>query len=163
MSVAIAIDLLVAGLLVATIAYAAVLNRRLSQLRGGSAQMERSINEFHQATTRAESGLMALKEIAGRSDLDIVGQLQSLTKLHDGLEFLVARAEQESARLEDLIRAGRGRAASASPGLARGPAPESGLDAELFGDPKNTPDGAWPQPRREPKATSNSAAMQELR
>lgn len=155
MSVAIAIDLLVAGLLVATIAYAAVLNRRLSQLRGGSAQMERSINEFHQATTRAESGLMALKEIAGRSDLDIDGQLQSLTKLHDGLEFLVARAEQESARLEDLIRAGRGRAASASP--------ESGLDAELFGDPKNTPDGAWPQPRREPKATSNSAAMQELR
>ena len=65
MSLAIALDFIVAGLLVATIAYAIVLNRRLSQLRGGSAQMERSMNDFYQATMRAESGVTALREVAG--------------------------------------------------------------------------------------------------
>ncbi len=139
MSIAVAIDLLVAGLLVATIAYAVVLNRRLGQLRDGGAQMEQLTNEFHQATSRAEAGLTALKEVAGRSDTDIAGQLESLTKLHGELEFLVARAEAEGAKLEDLIREGRGRTASVSSGSASRLMPDSGLDEELFGDPKSTP------------------------
>jgi len=163
MSVAIAIDLLVAGLLVATIAYAVVLNRRLGQLRDGSAQMERLIADFYQATTRAESGVMALKEVAGRSDTDVTGQLESLTKLHDELEFLVARAEEEGAKLEDLIREGRGRTASVSPVATSRLAPDSGLDAELFGDPKNTPGSGQSQRTAQAAPTSNSAAIQELR
>ena len=139
MSVAVALDLLVAGLLVATIAYAIVLNRRLGQLRGGSAQMEQLINDFYQATTRAESGVTALKEVAGRSDSEITEQLGALTKIRDELDFLVARADAQIVRLEDLIREGRGPAAKVSPGPARGLAPDAGLDAELFGDPEPNP------------------------
>jgi hypothetical protein len=163
MSIALAVDLLVAGLLVATIAYAVVLNRRLGQLRDGGAQMERLINDFYQATTRAESGLMALKEAAGSSDTDVTGQLDSLAKLHDELEFMVARAEAESAKLEHLIREGRGQTTSVSTGATRRQAPDSGLDAELFGGPENMSGGGQPQ-RPEPVApTPKSAAFQELR
>jgi hypothetical protein len=160
MSIALAVDLLVAGLLVATIAYAVVLNRRLGQLRDGGAQMERLINDFYQATTRAESGLMALKEAAGSSD---TGQLESLAKLQDELDFLVTRAEEEGAKLENLIREGRSRTASVSPGATRRQAPDSGLDAELFGGPENMSGGGQPQ-RPEPVApTPKSAVFQELR
>lgn len=163
MSLAIAIDLLVAGLLVATIAYAVVLNRRLSQLRDGGGQMERMINDFYQATTRAEAGLTALREVTGRPDSEILKQVESLTKLHDELEFLVARAGEESARLEDLIRDGRGRTAPALPGATGRTAPDSGLDAELFGDPNTASGSGRPQPRRARQAAANPAVIQELR
>ena len=135
MTMAIALDLLVAGLLVATIAYAIVLNRRLSQLRGGSEQMERMIADFYQATTHAEASLTALKDLTGRNEGDIAGQLNSLTGVRDELEFLVSRAESEGARLEALIREGRDRPGRKSSGAAAGLAPDSGLDAELFGAP----------------------------
>lgn len=139
MSVAVALDILVAGLLVATIAYAVVLNRRLGQLRGGSAKMEQLINDFYQATTRAESGVTALKEVAERSDSEITEQLGALTKIRDELDFLVARADTQIVRLDDLIREGRGPAAKVSPGAASGLAPDAGLDAELFGDSESNP------------------------
>jgi hypothetical protein len=113
MSVPVALDLLVAGLLVATIAYAIILNRRLSQLRGGAEQMARLVSDFYQATARAESGVSALKEVAGRNDSEILEQLQSMQKLRDELEYLVERAE----------------------GHAAASAPDAGLDAELFADP----------------------------
>ncbi len=165
MSMVTALDLLVVGLLMATIAYAVVLNRRLGQLRDGRADMERLINDFYQATTRAESGVMALKEAAGISDTDAIGKLDSLTKVHNELEFLVARAERESTKLEGLIREGRGRNAKASPTTTRVDASTSGLDAELFGDPKNVPGSGQPLSQRasRPAATSISAAIQELR
>lgn len=165
MSVAIAIDLLVAGLLVATIAYAVVLNRRLGQLRDGSAQMEKLIGDFYQATARAESGAMALKEAAGLSDTDVTGQLESLAKSQDELEFLVSRAEAESTKLEDLIREGRGRTASVAPVAPVAPgrlAPDSGLDAELFGDPKNTAGSGLSQRTTRAAPASKSAAIREL-
>ena len=165
MSAGLALDLLVAGLLVATIAYAVVLNRRLIQLRGGSAQMERLINEFHQATTRAESGVTALKEVAGRSDTEITEQLDSLIKVRDELEYLVSRAEAESGRLDGLIREGRGLTAQHSTAATDRLATDAGLDAELFGEPEIMPDDVdrpLPQPAGPTTLTSIRAALQEL-
>lgn len=167
MSIAVALDLLVAGLLVATIAYAIVLNRRLTQLRDGSAQMERLINDFYQATTRAESGVTALKEVTGRGDTGIIEQLESLSILRDELEFLVARAEAQGVRLEDLIRDSSGPTAKVSPDTATDLALGTGLDAKLFGDPEVTPgSGSRPQPKPTSSAaalTPNWSALQELR
>lgn len=136
MSIPVALDLLVAGLLVATIAYAIILNRRLSQLRGGSEQMERLVSDFYQATTRAESGVSALKDFAERNDSGILEQLESMQKLRDELEYLVERAERQGARLEDKISSER-KPAGKLPAGATGLAPDAGLDAELFGDPDN--------------------------
>lgn len=148
MTIAMILDLVVAGLLVATIAYAIILNRRLAELRGGSAQMERLINDFYHATTRAESGVTALREATEHSDDGIIGQLESLTKLRDELEFLVSRAETQCAQLDGQIRQGRDDpvakilaelAESETPvGQAVSKmAPDTDLDTELFGAPSS--------------------------
>ena len=139
MSAMIALDVLVAGLLAATIGYAVVLNRRLRQLRDGRDQMERLIADFRQATTRAEVGLTALKETAGQTDGGVLAQLDSVRTVRDELEFLIGRAEAESARLEDAIRRGRATAGSSAPDRTAALAPDAGLDAELFGAPPHTP------------------------
>lgn len=136
MSIPVALDLLVAGLLMATIVYAIVLNRRLIQLRGGREQMERMISDFYQATALAESGVSALKEVAGRSDTEITVQLESMTKLRDELEYLVERAEAQSGRLDGVIREGRRATANSSPAARTSLAADAGLDAELFADPQ---------------------------
>ena len=136
MSGAVALDLLVAGLLMATIVYAIVLNRRLSQLRGGSEHMERLINDFSRATALAESGVSALKEVAGRSDTEITEHLESMVKLRDELEYLVERAEAQSARLDGVNRDGRRPATKPSPPATTALPPDAGLDAELFADPQ---------------------------
>jgi hypothetical protein len=164
MSVAVTLDIFVAGLLVATIAYAIVLNRRLSQLRGGREQMERLINDFYQATTRAESGVTALKEAAGSSDTEIIGQLESLAKLRDELDFLVGRAEAQGDRLEELVRDGRGLTGPAVSGSAKTLAPDAALDAELFGVSEVTAGAGDPGQRpSRPAPASNSAEQKEIR
>ena len=134
MNIPVALDLLVAGLLVATIVYAIILNRRLSQLRGGSEHMECLINDFYEATALAESGVSALKEVAGRSDTEITEQLESMTKLRDELEYLIERAEAQSVRLGGVVRDGRRPAAKSSPAANVAVPPDAGLDAELFAD-----------------------------
>ncbi len=164
MSLAIALDLLVAGLLVATIGYAVVLNNRLRQLRSGRAEMERLINEFYQATTRAESGVSALKEVAALGDTEIGGQLESLTKLRDELETLVARAEVQSARLQET--ANLSVAPSPTPGPRKattGLPPDDGLDAELFANPDSGASGATRRRASHDFARPKSAMAQGMR
>jgi hypothetical protein len=164
MSVAVALDILVAGLLVATIAYAIILNRRLGQLHGGREQLERVINDFYQATTRAELGATALKEAAGQSDTEVLEQLESLTNLRNELDFLVTRAETQSARLEEIIGQSRGPAAQAPTGSATGVAPDAALDAELFGVTENKFGlGDRRQHEPEPLPKSTSSAFEALR
>ncbi len=60
-------DALIAVLLVATIGYAAVLNRKLGVLRDAKSEMEALIASFSESTERAGSGVELLKQEAGRS------------------------------------------------------------------------------------------------
>lgn len=163
MSAAFVLDILVAALLVATIAYAVVLNRRLSQLRGGREQMERLISDLYQATTHAEAGVSALREATSGGDSGFVGQLDSLTKLRDELDFLVGRAEAQSARLEELIGESRGQAAPPRSDPASIRTPDAALDDELFGGPDSAAE-AGEHPQQAPASSSiwNLAAREEL-
>lgn len=154
MSVAVLLDIFVSVLLVITIVYAFILNRKLTNLRNGTSHMEKVVKDFYQATTRAESSLTALREVAGNGGADLAHQVDKMVQLRDELAFLVERADSQGAQLERLIREGRDAAGAAPADQRRDTAPAShpdaDLDAELFGPPAET-------------ASTGPQAVQEVR
>lgn len=122
MTVAFLLDILVACLLVATIAYAAVLNRKLGRLRSGKAELEALLASFQQATVRAEASISALRTYADASHDDVEEKRTTIKGLRDDIDFLVSRASEQADRLEALIRQGRDREGTKARGA-------DGLDA----------------------------------
>ena len=107
MTVAIALDLLVATLLIATIAYAFLLNRKLARLRADRAAFGKMLKDFTVATQRAESGVALLQRTAATSAAELDSKRDGAVALRDDLEFLVGRAEEQANRLDGLISRGR--------------------------------------------------------
>ncbi len=97
------LDILVAILLVATICYAMVLNRKLESLRRGKEEMERLAASFGEATIRADENIGKLRETATELQKGI-GNAQSL---HDDLVFLIERGDKVADHLEETVREAR--------------------------------------------------------
>lgn len=104
MTFALLLDLLIAVLLVITISYAVVLNRKLSLVRRDKASLERLANSFTQATGRAEESIGKLKQTAE----SLRERMEKAQALRDDLVFLVERGTGAADRLEELVRETRG-------------------------------------------------------
>jgi hypothetical protein len=105
--VGIFVDLTIVTLLIVTIAFAAVLNRRLAVWRRDRAEFERIIAQFNQAAARAEGGVERLKvasEQTGKTLQQLVTKGQSL---RDDLAYLVERAEPLADRMTEGVRFAR--------------------------------------------------------
>jgi hypothetical protein len=105
MGIDLALNLVLATLLVAVIVYAWRLHKRLGTWRDGKADLERTIKEFSAAATRAEAAIADLKiagEAAGRLLED---QTRKAVALKDDLEYVVARAPPIADRATDGARA----------------------------------------------------------
>lgn len=102
--VSLLLDGLVAVLLIATVAYAALLNRRLGALRKGKEELREVVDSFNGAMARVESGLAKVKK-AG----DPTGALEELVAearvLRDELTFLLDRGGALADRLEKSTKA----------------------------------------------------------
>ena len=97
-------DAAIVVLLVATIAYAAILDRKLSALRDGKQEMERLVGGLTAALAQAENGLAELKgaaEHTGRNLQQAIGKGNSLA---DDLVFLIDRAGNLADRMERLAK-----------------------------------------------------------
>jgi len=131
MTAGLALDGLIALLLVATIVYAAMLNRRLQNIRNGRAELEATIAEFAQATARAEAGVARLRQHAESETAELDRRLERARAAVDELGFLVERAEALGGRLEAGIRGARDRPAppAAAPSA---PEPATGAEDELL-------------------------------
>jgi hypothetical protein len=128
-------DAIVAALLVATISYAAVLNRRLSVLRGDRAKLEELVQGLTVAAQRAEAGVTGLREAAEDLGRSLERKIEQAKSLRDDLTYMLERGSGIADRLEGTIRARRDgepeprpakpqlAAASAEPRLAPGAAP----------------------------------------
>ncbi len=104
---ALALDLLVVGLLIGTMVYAAILNRRLAALRGDREAMCTLIAEFGAAADRAREATEALHALGNdtASRLDLLNREASA--LGDTLDVLSKRGDAVAARLDGaLARAG---------------------------------------------------------
>lgn len=114
MSVELLINIVVICLLVPTIIFAVILNKRLEILRNSRADLGRLIEAFNDATTRAESGIPRLKQAADSAGSQLKDQIQKAQTLRDDLAFMIERADMVVARLENSMRSAP-RAAEASP------------------------------------------------
>lgn len=117
------IDALIALLLVATIAYAAVLNRKLGVLRDAKSEMEALIVSFSESTERAGSGVESLKQEAGRSGKALQNKVETARGLVDDLGFLIETGTRLAERLDGGVGAARAK-------------PAAGLEAERAPAPR---------------------------
>ena len=105
MSIELIINIVVICLLVPTIVFAVVLNKRLEILRNSRADLGRLIEAFNDATTRAESGIPRLKQAADSAGGLLRDQIQKAQTLRDDMAFMIERADAIVRRLDDSMRA----------------------------------------------------------
>jgi len=163
------VDIFLAVLLLITIGYAVVLNKRLGTLRRDKVQLEKLSVSFGASTVRAEESIEKLMTTA-----DILqDKMQSAQGLRDDLAFLIDRGGQAADKLEDLVRESRNTVGVGSPSLhdksiqnsGRGPLtdpePPKVGPRPLMADPINAPGSDTVAPKLEGREL-RSEAEQEL-
>jgi hypothetical protein len=103
------VDLTIVTLLIVTIAFAAVLNRRLSGWRQDRTQFERVIAQFNEAASRAETGVERLKAASEQTGKTLQQAVTKGQSLRDDLAYLIERAEPLADRITGSVRAARTR------------------------------------------------------
>ena len=152
MTLSLFLDVIVAVLLVATIVYAAMLNRRLAGLRSNKAELEALIHSFGEACARAEAGVKTLRTATDEATR-LQQYLDRSQALRDDLSFLLDRGSNLADRLEGGVRSARtevqGRPA---PAPSHAPAAEAEPAGGRFGRPGGRPGGAEPRGMDAPSA-----------
>ncbi len=97
------LDILVAGLLVITISYAVMLNRRLRVMRQDKSDLEKLASKFADSTIRAEESITHLRKTAN----ELKSRIDAAQHLRDDLAFLIDRGASTADRLEEDVRAAR--------------------------------------------------------
>ena len=104
MSVELLVNIIVILLLIPTIIFALLLNKRLEILRNSRADLGRLIEAFNDATTRAESGIPRLKQAADSAGAQLKEQIRQAQTLHDDIAFMLERAESVVSKLDSEVR-----------------------------------------------------------
>lgn len=127
MTASLVLDGLIAVLLVATIAYCALLSRKLQALRRNNDELRRVIASFDAATAKAEAGVARLKETGDAIGEALQEQMDEARARYDELAFLADRAEKLASALEpQASRPRRPSAPRRTEGAAKGPGKGSG-------------------------------------
>lgn len=103
MGFSLVLEILVAGLLVVTISYTVMLNRRLRTMRQDKLALEKLAAKFVDSTVRAEESITRLKATAD----ELKERIDRAQSLRDDLAFLTERGGSAADRLESLVREAR--------------------------------------------------------
>ena len=95
------LDVAIILLLVPTIIYAVILNRRLSALRNSKDELAKVVSSFNEATMRAEAGIPKLKKATLEANNALQERVEKAHTLRDDLAFMIERAEETADRLEE--------------------------------------------------------------
>ena len=103
------LDTLVIILLMATIVYAAILSRRLSQLRRHRKDLDSAIRSLAEAAARADNGVKGLKKTAEETGARLQSQIDRANALRDELALLLDAGDTMAERLgaSDLTQEAR--------------------------------------------------------
>ena len=99
----VALDLLVVGLLAATMLHAVRLHRALGALRRDGGALAAAVSGFDDGARQAETGLQQLRLSAER----LGTQLDEAGALRDDLAYMMDRGDALANRLDALVRAAR--------------------------------------------------------
>ncbi|WP_454018738.1 DUF6468 domain-containing protein [Azospirillum sp. Marseille-Q6669] len=117
------LDLVMVGLLAATIAYAIILNRQIIKLRESRGEMAELVRGLNEAMSRAETGVRGLKKTAHETGDDLQRTVAKAQTLRDELEFMIEAADAMANRLGNVS------GERPKPGPAARPAVRPGLSA----------------------------------
>lgn len=101
------LDALIAVLLVATIVWCVLLNRRLVGLRRHQSELAGLITELNVATERAEAGIAELKHNAEAAGATLQSSIERAQRLNDDLTYLSERSSRLVDRLDHSTRSTR--------------------------------------------------------
>jgi seryl-tRNA synthetase len=108
-------DVVVAGLLVATIVYAMQLSRRLATLKNDRNHLQELIKGLQKATDQAESAVGNLKTGSADAGKSLHQAIERADLLKADLAFIAERAEATADRLESLLKTQREATTAAAP------------------------------------------------
>lgn len=143
-----AFDVVIALLLVATISYAVILNRKLSALRASKDELAALLRSFSEATAKAEAGLEGIRRTAAGAGQELQSQVAKASALSEDLRFLIGRAGLSADTVEANIAKDRGGAvAKTGPSAARERSNSGGLKAaNLTGRAQDAPRASLKSP-----------------
>jgi len=138
-SIGLVVELAVGALLIATIAYCFLLDRRLRALRDGEGDLKQVVVSLERATSRAQAAVGDLRISAEGMTRDLERDLKRARALADELALMVETGDRIAERLGHLAAAqGSGDAGyeaadtpPAEPPLQDDPLAETGLAAAL--------------------------------
>jgi hypothetical protein len=112
------LEIVLAGLLVATLVQAIRLERALGVLKRDRSSLENLVAGFNASTRQAENGIERLRAAADGAGRQIERQVAASISLRDDLSFLTERGDRLADRLDSLVRAARPLANDSLPGPA---------------------------------------------
>jgi hypothetical protein len=119
------IEILVCVLLVTTIGYCIVLDRRLRALKADETLMRKVITDLVGATDRAEKAVASLRGIVAVCDHTISGRLLDAERHADELAAHIRSGDDVIARIARIVESAGGARAAAEPAYARDGEPAS--------------------------------------
>lgn len=117
MSFALLFDVVVACLLLATIVFAVILNRKLSIIHNSREELQALLDHFSKSLSRAEDGIIELRKAANSIGEGLDSQIKKAGALKDDMVFLIERGENLATQLEDGIRKARPAAQNQTPNM----------------------------------------------
>ena len=100
-------DAIVAVLLIATIGYSVVLNRRLGSVRSDREKFEVLVRNLNTASQRAEAAVTNLRVTADELGRRLEKKVEEARALSDDLTYMIERGGNIADKLVNQIRAGR--------------------------------------------------------
>lgn len=101
------LEIVLTGLLAATLVYALRLERALGVLKRDRSALEELVAGFNASTRQAEAGIERLHGAADGAGRQITHQLDEARALKDDMAFLLERGSRLADRLDSLVRVGR--------------------------------------------------------
>ena len=128
------LELLLIGLLLATLFHALRLERALGVLKRDRAALEELVAGFNGATRQAEKGIDRLRDTADGAGRQIARQIDVVSTLKEDLAFLIERGDRLADRIDGQVRTGRGAEPALVPEFAAMP-PEVPVPAQFKAPP----------------------------